>query len=78
MSEDDADLRRRYRAAFANLPWMQREIFRMHRLEGLAYREIAWLLNVSERCVERQMSRAITKIAKQMDGQKLSWRERLF
>lgn len=78
MSEDDAELRRRYGAAFANLPWIQREIFQLHRLEGLPYAEIAWLMKVSERYVERQMAKAIHKIAKQMDGHPLSWWERRF
>jgi RNA polymerase sigma factor (sigma-70 family) len=78
MSEDDAELGRRYQAAFANLPRIQREIFQLHRLEGLSYAEVAWLLRVSERYVERQMAKAIYKLAKQMDGHPLSWWERWF
>lgn len=75
---DDPELLRKLEAALANLPWIQREVFRTHRLEGLSYREIAWLMRVSERYVERQMARAIYKLAKQMDGHPLSWWERWF
>ena len=78
MSDEDAEVRRRYQAAFANLPWIQREVFQLHRLEDLSYAEIAWLMRVSERYVERQMAKAIYKLAKQMDGHRLSWWERWF
>lgn len=78
MCGSDPELRRRLEAALANLPWIQREVFRLHRLEDLSYAEIAWLLRVSEHCVERQMANAIHKLAKQMDGERLSWWERWF
>jgi RNA polymerase sigma factor (sigma-70 family) len=68
----------RYKDAFANLPRIQRKVFRLHRLEGLSYREIAWLMRVSDRYVERQMAKAISKLAKQMDGHPLSWWEHWF
>lgn len=78
MSEDDADLRRRYQAAFDNLPWVQREVFRLHAAEDYSYTEIAHLLRVNERFVERQLAKALWKISKQLDGEKLSWWERWF
>lgn len=76
--DDEAAIRRRYREAFANLPWVQREIFWLHRLEGLSYPEIAWLLRVNEHYVERQLAKALYKICKQMEGMPLHWWERWF
>jgi len=78
MSEDDVQLRRSYQAAFANLPWIQREVFRLHAVEDYSYAEIAFLLRTNVRTVERQMAKAIYKIAKQMDGYPLNWWERWF
>jgi len=79
MSSDvDPEAQRRFEEAFANLPWVQREVFRLHAVDGCSYAEIAWLLRTGERTVERQMARAIYKLAKQMDGHKLSWSERWF
>ncbi len=78
MSVSEPEAGHKLETAFAHLPWIQREIFMLHHFEGLTYREIAWLLRVSERTVERQMSKAIYKLARQMDGFALSWWERWF
>jgi len=64
--------------ALANLPWIQREVFRLHAVDAYSYAEIAWLLRTNVRTVERQMARAIAKLAKQMEGHPLSWWERWF
>lgn len=74
----DRKTERKFVAAFSRLPWVQREVFRLHATEGYSYAEIAWLLNVGERFVERQMAKAIYKLAKQMDGETLHWCERWF
>jgi RNA polymerase sigma-70 factor (ECF subfamily) len=76
--EIDADLRRKLEEAVAAMPRKQREIFLAHRLHGLSYVEIASRTGLSVRQVERHMARAIYKLAKQMDGHPLSWRERWF
>ena len=78
MSDNDAKLRGRFKAAVANLPLMQREIFLAHRVGGLSYTEIARVLGLSEREVERQFARAMYKLMKQMNGHRLSWWERCF
>ena len=77
-SDPDPQTRARFRAAFRKLPWVQREVFRAHRVEGLSYGEIAWLMRVSEAFVERQMAKAIAKLMKQMEGETLGWWERWF
>lgn len=74
----DRHMRERFEAAFGNLPWIQREVFQLHRLEGLSYSEIGCLMGLSSCSVERQLAKAIYKLAKQMDGETLSWWERWF
>ena len=74
----DADLLRRMEAAMMNLPRRQREIFMAHRVHDMSYREIAERTGLTPRQVERHIARAIYKLAKQIDGSKLSWRERWF
>lgn len=78
MAEDDVEPLPAYREAFGKLPWLQREIFILHRIQGLSYQEIARLLGLSERYVERQMAKAIAGIAKQLAGRPLRWWERWF
>jgi len=77
-ADDDAEARRHMQDALANLPWIQRETFRLHAIDGYSYAEIAFLMRTDVRAVERQMARAIYKLAKQMEGRPLSWWERWF
>jgi RNA polymerase sigma factor (sigma-70 family) len=72
------EARRNLQDAIANLPWIQREMYRLHAVEAYSYSEIAWLLRTSELTVERQMARAIYKLSKQMEGHPLRWWERWF
>jgi RNA polymerase sigma-70 factor (ECF subfamily) len=50
----------------AQLPARQREVYLLHKLEGLAYREIAAELNVTLPAVESLMHRAKVKLQKEM------------
>jgi RNA polymerase sigma-70 factor (ECF subfamily) len=75
-NEAETDTLRRLENAVANLPWLQRQVFLARRVDGLSYAEIAYLTGLSERYIERQMAKAIHKLAKQMDGEKLRWWER--
>ena len=74
----DADLLRRMEAAIMNMPKRQRDIFLAHRVHDMSYGEIADRTGLTVRQVERHMAKAIYKLAKQMDGEKLSWWERRF
>jgi len=74
----DPDLLRRMKEAMLNIPKLQREIFMAHRLDNMPYGEIARRTGLTMRQVERHMARAIYKLAKQLDGRKLSWWERRF
>ena len=72
----DAEQQLRFKAAFACLPWIQREVFILHRLHHLSYAEIGCLMGLSEAYIERQMAKALSKLIKQMNGDKLKMRER--
>jgi RNA polymerase sigma-70 factor (ECF subfamily) len=74
----DPDLLRRIKAAMMNLPRRQREIFMAHRVHDMSYGEIAERTGLTTRQVERHIAKAIYKLAKQMDGRRLSWWERWF
>ncbi len=74
----DPNLLRRLEEAMLNIPKLQREIFMAHRLDSMPYDEIARRTGLTVRQVERHMARAIYKLAKQLDGRKLSWWERRF
>lgn len=74
----DPDLLRRMEAAIMNMPKRQRDIFLAHRVHEMSYGEIADRTGLTVRQVERYMAKAIYKLAKQMDGQKLTWWERRF
>ena len=74
----DQETRRKYVAAISNLPWLQRKVFELSRIDDLSYAEIGVLMGLSPRYVERQFAKALYKIGKQIDGEKLSWWERFF
>jgi RNA polymerase sigma-70 factor (ECF subfamily) len=46
--------------AIGNLPPRCRQVFLLHRFEGLSYREIAQRLGISSRTVENQIAHALT------------------
>lgn len=76
--ETDAERSARFKAALARLPRKQRDIFLAHRMENCSYREIAELTGMTVEQVEHQIFRAMVKLMKQMDGERLTWRERWF
>lgn len=57
----------RYRKAVASLPPRMREVFLLHRVEELDYREIAARLQISVRTVEWHFAEAIVRIGKGLD-----------
>lgn len=52
--------------AIAELPPRAREVFVLHRVEGLKYSEIARSLDISVSAVEKHMARALTHLATRM------------
>jgi DNA-directed RNA polymerase specialized sigma24 family protein len=78
MSDHDPKPRPNLEGAIAKLPWVQREIYKLHAVEAYSYAEIAWLLRTNELTVERQMAKVMYKLCKQMKGHPLRWWERWF
>ena len=69
--QDDAidveQMRRRYLKIVESLPPRMREVFVLHRLDGLPYKEIAGRLDISVRTVEWHIAEAIVRIGKGLD-----------
>lgn len=62
-------MRRRYREIVETLPPRTREVFLLHRLDGLAYKLIAERLDISIRTVEWHVAQAIVRIARELEGE---------
>src|SRR5690606_38349093 len=62
------ELERAFDAAVAGLSARLREIYLLHRMEGLTYREIAEQLGISVQTVEVQMGRALKRLRAQLGG----------
>jgi RNA polymerase sigma-70 factor (ECF subfamily) len=62
-------MRQRYREVVASLPDRMREVFVLHRVEELSYKEIAARLNISVRTVEWHIAEAIVRIGKGLDSE---------
>lgn len=56
------EFRDKIETAISDLPDGQREVFLMNRIDGLSYKEIAKLLEVSETAIEKRMSKALVKL----------------
>ena len=76
--EVEPQLARKIEKAIGSLPPKQREIFLAKRLDQMSYAEIACRTGLTVPEVKRYMARALDKLLKQLDGEKLSWWERWF
>lgn len=56
---EEAEFRQQLEATLAELPDGAREVFLLNRIDGLKYREIAELLGISQKAVEKRMHRAL-------------------
>jgi RNA polymerase sigma-70 factor (ECF subfamily) len=54
--------------AIASLTEAQREVFLMNRIDGKKYREIAELLDISQKAVEKRMSAALKVLKEQIEN----------
>lgn len=66
---EERQMRQLYRDAVAALPARMREVFLLHRVERLSYKEIAGRLGISVRTVEWHIAEAIVRIGKGLDGE---------
>lgn len=62
-------MRRRYREIVDTLPPRTREVFLLHRLDGIAYKDIAERLDISVRTVEWHIAQAIVRIGRELDDE---------
>ncbi len=62
-------MRQRYREVVASLPERMREVFLLHRVEQLSYKEIAARLGISARTVEWHIAEAIVRIGRGLDAE---------
>lgn len=62
------DLVERLNEIINNLPVRQREVYLLHKVEGLKYSEIAERLNISVNTVENHMSRALKTIREKIEN----------
>ncbi|XCF06045.1 sigma-70 family RNA polymerase sigma factor [Tamlana crocina] len=65
---EEEEFKKKLQAAMALLSEAQREVFLMNRIEGKKYREIAELLDVSQKAVEKRMSGALKILRKHIEN----------
>lgn len=59
---EEQEFKQKLEKAIAELPESQREVFLMNRIEKLKYREIADRLGISQKAVEKRMSKALLEL----------------
>ncbi len=65
---EESDFVRAARIAIEELPNKPRMIYKLNRLEGLTYREIAEVLEISPKTVESNMSRALNSLRQKLSS----------
>jgi RNA polymerase sigma-70 factor (ECF subfamily) len=63
----------RMEAIVRRMPRLTRDIFMAHRLDGMAYHEIARRTGLTVRQVERHMARAIADLDRGLDREPRPW-----
>ena len=66
MQEDEYN--KKLQKAISNLTEAQREVFLMNRIEGKKFKEIASLLDISTKAVEKRIYGALDKLRKDIEG----------
>lgn len=59
---ETAEFKEQLENAIAGLPAGAREVFLLNRIDGLKYREIAEMLDISQKAVEKRMHRALVTL----------------
>ena len=65
---EEEEFKARLKRAIENLTAGEREVFLMNRIDGKKYREIAEMLTISQKAVEKRMSSALKKLRTKIDG----------
>ncbi|RKF04107.1 RNA polymerase sigma-70 factor (ECF subfamily) [Tenacibaculum lutimaris] len=64
---EEEEFKHKLKKAIEGLTEAEREVFLMNRIDGKKYREIAELLNISQKAVEKRMSSALKKLRSKID-----------
>jgi len=65
---EEEEFKDKLKNAIAGLTESEREVFLMNRIDGKKYREIAEILEISQKAVEKRMSSALKKLRNKIDG----------
>jgi RNA polymerase sigma-70 factor (ECF subfamily) len=65
---EESEYMHKYQTALGNLTNGQREAFLLNRIEGKKHKEIAALLGISSKAVEKRIYSALLKLRKEIDG----------
>lgn len=65
---EEEEFKIKLKNAIADLTEAEREVFLMNRIDGKKYREIAEMLEISQKAVEKRMSSALKKLKNKIDG----------
>lgn len=65
---EEEEFKQKLQMAIASLTEAQREVFLMNRIDGKKYREIAELLDISQKAVEKRMSGALKILKEQIEN----------
>lgn len=68
---EEDEFKERLMLAISDLSEDQREVFLLNRIEGKKYREIAELLDISQKTVEKRMSGALKILRKKVENLKI-------
>ncbi len=63
----EEEFKNKLQNAIADLSETQREVFLLNRIEGMKYREIADLLGISQKAVEKRMSGALKSLREKIE-----------
>jgi len=65
---EEEEFKHTLQKAIASLSEAQREVFLMNRIDGKKYREIAEILDISQKAVEKRMSGALKILKDQIEN----------
>lgn len=65
-NEEKEQFRRLVHNAIDELPAQARTVYKLHRFDGLTYKEIAQVLDISVKTVESQMTRSLKKLRERL------------
>lgn len=65
---EEEEFKEKLKKAISDLTEREREVFLMNRVDAKKYREIAEILEISQKAVEKRMSSALKKLRNKIDG----------